>query len=265
MPRFAANLSTLYPEYFFQDRFRAARQDGFEYVECQFPYDHPAARLAELLGDNGLRQVLINAPAGRWTQGERGLAALPDKIAEFRHGFEALALPYAHALDCSLIHVMAGVIPPGTDPEPFNATYLDNLAWAASLATSHGIRILIEPLNPFDVPGYLLSLQDQAYQVLSMVNSPNLSIQLDLYHCQRTEGNALERLPNDLASGLVCHVQIAGVPLRHEPDEGELLHEAVFHTLDSLSYPGYVGCEYHPRAGTSEGLTWFRNWRSRQV
>lgn len=263
MPRFAANLSTLYPEYPFPDRFQAARKDGFEYVECQFPYDHPADLLAERLRASGLRQVLINAPAGHWAQGERGLTALPDRVDEFRHGFEARALPYAHALGCSLIHVMAGIVPAGANPEPFKVTYLENLAWAAALAASNGIRILIEPLNPFDVPGYLLHLQDQAHKVVTTINSPHLGIQLDLYHCQRTEGNVLERLPDDLSSGLVHHVQMASVPLRREPDEGDLPCETVFRMLDDLAYPGHVGCEYHPRAGTSEGLAWFRNWRSR--
>ncbi len=262
MPRFAANLSTLYPEHPFPDRFQAARKDGFEFVECQFPYDHPADLLASRLRDNGLRQVLINAPAGRWAQGERGLAALPDRMTEFRHEFETRALPYAHTLGCSLIHVMAGIVPAGADPEPFKAVYLENLAWAATRAASNDLRVLIEPLNPFDVPGYLLHQQGQAHDLLRTLNSPHLGVQLDLYHCQRTEGNALERLPDDLASGLVHHIQIASVPLRREPDEGALSYPEVFRVLDQLKYPGHVGCEYHPRAGTSEGLAWFRNWHS---
>jgi hydroxypyruvate isomerase len=181
MPRFAANLSMLYAEHPVLDRFAAARADGFEAVEMLFPYEHDAAELARRLRDAGLQQALINAPPGRWDQGERGLACLPERVDEFRRGFEQQALPYAQALGCRRIHVTAGIAPPQADGAALRETYLANLAWAARQAAPGGIEVLIEPINTRDIPGYFLHRQAEAHAIVQAVNAPNLKVQMDLY------------------------------------------------------------------------------------
>jgi hydroxypyruvate isomerase len=259
MPRFAANLTLMYQEHAFADRFAAARADGFEAVECLFPYALPAQELAARLGDQGLRQVLFNAPPGDWERGERGLAALPRRRDDFRHGFLEQALPYAAALSCPRIHVMAGLAPPDLDPAAVRACYLDNLAWAAEQAQPHGVDIMIEPINTRDMPGYPLNSQAEAHKIVAAVGAPNLKVQMDLYHCQIMEGDLAMRLRQYLPGGRVGHLQVAGVPDRHEPDEGEVNYSYLFDLIDQLGYTGTIGCEYRPRAGTSQGLGWFRN------
>jgi hydroxypyruvate isomerase len=261
MPRFAANLSMMYGEHAFLDRFAAARADGFEAVEFLFPYAFDAAELARRLRDNGLRQVLFNAPPGQWEAGERGLAALPGREAEFRRGFEQQALPFARALGCPRIHVMSGLVPPGADRSAMRSACLDNLAWAAKRALEDGIEVLIEPINTRDIPGYFLNRQEEAHAVVQEVGAPNLKVQMDLYHCQIVEGDVATRLRRYLPTGRVAHLQIAGVPERHEPDIGELNYPYLFALLDELGYQGHVGCEYRPRAGTSQGLGWFAPYR----
>jgi hydroxypyruvate isomerase len=263
MPSFAANLSLMYGEHAFLDRFAATRADGFEAVEFLFPYAFEPAELARRLAGNGLRQVLFNAPPGDWEGGERGLAALPGRGAEFRRGFEQQALPWAQALRCPRVHVMAGRVPAGADRAALRETYLDNLAWAARLAAGSGVEVLIEPINPRDMPGYFLHRQDEAHAVVAEVGAPNLKVQMDLYHCQIVEGDVATRLRHYLPTGGVAHLQIAGVPERHEPDIGELHHPYLFALLDQLGYEGWVGCEYRPRAGTSQGLGWLRRWQGR--
>ncbi|MFZ5543252.1 MAG: 2-oxo-tetronate isomerase [Pseudomonadota bacterium] len=264
MPRFAANLSLLYTEHAFLDRFAAARADGFDAVEVLFPYAHAPGELAQRLGDQGLRQVLFNAPPGDWERGERGLACLPGRQAEFRRGFEEQALPYARALGCPRVHVMAGIVPARADTAALRATYLANLEWAARQATASGIDVLIEPINTRDMPGYFLHHQEAAHAVVQEVGAPNLKVQMDLYHCQVMEGDVATKLRRYLPTGRVAHLQIAGVPERHEPDVGELHHPYLFALLDALGYDGHVGCEYRPRAGTSAGLGWLRRWRETQ-
>ena len=265
MPKFAANLSLMYTELPFPARFAAAAADGFGAVECQFPYAWPAAELAARRADAGLAQVLINAPPGDFAAGERGLACLPGREAEFRRAFAASALPYATAMQCPRVHVMAGLVPPGSDRARLPATFVDNLGWAAREAAAAGVQVLIEPINPRDVPGYFLNRQDHGHEILDLVGAPNLAVQMDLYHCQIVEGDVAMKLRHWLAPerrARVGHVQIAGVPERHEPDDGELCYPYLFALLDELGWNGWVGAEYRPRAGTSAGLGWFAPYRA---
>nr|WP_315183022.1 2-oxo-tetronate isomerase [uncultured Albidiferax sp.] len=255
MPHFAANLTMLYHEHAFLDRFAAAAADGFTAVEILFPYAFAATDLAAQLRAHGLQQVLINAPPGDWDAGERGLACLPGCEAEFRQGL-AQALDYAHALDCPRIHVMAGRLPAGHSFGSLRPVYEANLAWAAEQAAAAGIAVLIEPINTRDMPGYALNHQAQAHSVVQAVGAPNLQVQMDLYHCQIMDGDLATQLRQHVPTGRVGHIQIAGVPDRHEPDEGEVHYPYLFALLDSLGYTGFVGCEYRPRHGTSAGLGW---------
>ena len=263
MPRFAANLSMMYTELPFLERFAAAAQDGFKGVEFLFPYEWPVEQLAGLLQRHGLQQVLFNAPSGgldaaainaAWAQGMRGTAALPGREAEFRAGV-TLALHYAQALQCPRIHCMAGVLPPDADPVRAQATFEANLRWAAQAAAGQDTTLLIEPINIRDMPGYFLHHQAHAHQTLAQVGAANLQVQMDLYHCQIMEGDIATKLRQYLPGGRVGHVQIAGVPDRHEPDSGELHYPYLFSVLDALGYAGWVGCEYRPRLGNTPGAT----------
>ncbi|MCE9657751.1 MAG: hydroxypyruvate isomerase family protein [Burkholderiales bacterium] len=262
MPRFAANLSMMYVEHPFLERFAAAAADGFEAVEYLFPYEWPAESLAAALKQNGLRQVLFNAPPGDFAQGERGIGCLPGREAEFRAGFDR-ALEYAAALACPRVHLMAGLVPAGTGREALRPTYLKNLAWAASKAEGAGIDVLIEPINTRDIPGYFLNRQDEAHAVLAEIGSPRLKVQMDLYHLQIVEGDVAAKLRAYLPTGRVGHMQIAGVPARHEPDEGEVNYPYLFDVIDELGWDGWIGCEYRPAAATSAGLGWLRRQRAR--
>ena len=263
MPLFAPNLTMMYTEHAFLDRFRAAADDGFDAVEFAFPYEHPAAEIAARLADHGLTQTLFNAPPGDLAAGDRGLAALGARREEFRRGFLEQALPYAHALRCPRLHVMAGVMPVGDERASMRAAFVDNLAWAAREAASAGIELLIEPINKRDIPGYLLNRQDDAHEILADVNAPNLRVQMDLYHCQIVEGDVAMKLRKYLPTGRVGHLQIAGVPERHEPDIGELYHPYLFELIDELGWASHIGCEYRPRAGTSAGLGWLKALKSK--
>lgn len=258
MPRFAANLTLLYQEVDFLQRFGAAARDGFQGVEYLFPYAHAPGQLAALLREHGLSQVLFNAPPGNWDAGERGLACLAGREAEFRAGIEQ-ALHYARQLDCPRIHVMAGIVPAqATDA---HATYVANLRSAAALAAPQGITLMIEPINGRDMPGYFLQRQAQAHALLAEIGAANVEVQMDLYHCQVSEGDLAAKLRRYLPGGRVGHLQIAGVPGRHEPDVGEIHYPYLFALLDELGYAGWVGCEYLPARGaaagaTREGLGW---------
>ncbi|MFJ8671870.1 2-oxo-tetronate isomerase [Streptomyces sp. NPDC093589] len=267
MPRFAANLSMMYPEHPFLDRFAAASADGFEAVEYLFPYDHAAGELRRRLDDHGMRQVLFNAPPGSWEAGERGLASLPGRESEARSGIDR-ALEYAAALGCGQVHVMAGLVPADATPTQLarhRDTYLANLAWAAARAAAVDVDLLIEPINGRDMPGYFLRRQDEAHAVVQEVGTPRLKVQLDLYHCQIVEGDLTTTLRRDLPTGRVGHLQIAGVPDRHEPDRGELDIRHLFGVVDELGFDGWIGCEYRPRAGTSEGLGWIKDYRGERA
>jgi 2-dehydrotetronate isomerase len=264
MPQFAANLSMLYGEFEFLDRFAAAAADGFRAVEYLFPYAYERAELAKRLADAGLAQVLFNGPPGLWEQGERGLACVPGREDEFRRGIAEQALPYALALRCPRLHVMAGLVAAGADRARHRATYVANLAWAAREAATAGIELLIEPINTRDIPGFFLNRQDEAHAIVTEVGASNLKVQMDLYHCQIVEGDLAMKLRQYLPTGRVGHLQIAGVPERHEPDVGEIHHDYLFELIDSLGYSGHIGCEYRPRAGTRAGMGWFARWRDGQ-
>jgi hydroxypyruvate isomerase len=262
MPKFAANLSMLYPELGFLDRFAAAARDGFTAIEYLFPYAFSAQDIAARLRDHGLQQVLFNAPPGNWDRGERGLACVPGRDAEFRDAI-ATALDYAAALDCPRIHVMAGLAAAGASRDALYPIYLDRLRWAAAQAEKHGVDVLIEPINTRDIPGFFLNRQDEAHKVIEEIGASNLKVQMDLYHCQIVEGDLAMKVKRYLPTGKVGHIQIAGVPDRHEPNLGEVHYPYLFALLDELDYTGTVGCEYRPRAGTqaggtSAGLGWLR-------
>jgi 2-dehydrotetronate isomerase len=269
MPRFAANLSMLYPELDFLDRFEAAARDGFRAVEYLFPFAYPATELAARLKGNGLQQVLFNAPPGNWDGGERGLACLAGREHEFREGM-AKALSYAHALACPRVHVMAGLLPAGKERGDLRATYVANVRWAANEAARQGVDVLVEPINTRDIPGFFLNRQDHAHELIEEIGAPNAKVQMDLYHCQVVEGDVAMKIRKYLPTGRVGHFQLAGVPERHEPDIGEMNYEYLFKVIDEVSqqcgWSGWIGCEYKPsrgatRGGTSEGLGWFQRWR----
>ena len=277
MPQFAANLSMMYPELPFLDRFEAAAQDGFKAVEYLFPYAFDAAELVARLKAHGLQQVLFNAPPGgtdrasiakAWDiDGNRGTACIPGHEAEFKAGVE-LALQYAAALNCPRIHMMAGLIPEGMMREDVQATYISNLKWAAAQAAKAGLDVLMEPINTRDIPRFFLNRQDHAHEIIDLVGAPNLKVQMDLYHCQIVEGDVAMKIRKYLPTGRVAHFQIAGVPERHEPDIGELNYKYLFDVIDEVSqqsnWNGWVGCEYRPKnggqpGGTSAGLGWLKN------
>ena len=258
MPRFAANLSMLYPQHEFLDRFAAAAADGFEAVEYLFPYDFSAQEIQQRMSENGLVQALFNAPPGDWAAGERGIASLPGREEEFRSGI-ARALEYAAVLGNDRIHVMAGLLPSEDLRERHHAVYVQNLAYAAEQAAKAGITILIEPINTRDMSGFFLNRQDQAQAICKEVGAANLKVQFDFYHCQIVEGDVISKLRRDFAG--VGHIQIAGVPDRHEPNLGELNYAWLFDEIDRLGYTGWIGCEYRPKGDTSEGLQWLRDWK----
>jgi 2-dehydrotetronate isomerase len=252
-------------------RFEAAAHDGFKAVEYLFPYAFASNELKRALDANGLQQVLFNAPAGglnaagfdaAWARGDRGTAALPGREAEFQAGF-AQALEYAHALGCPRVHVMAGIVPAGVVTGDAHACYLRNLTWACQQAAEQGITVMIEPINQRDMPGYFLRTQAQAHAVLAELSAVNLQVQMDLYHCQIEEGGIATKLRQYLPTGSVGHLQIASVPMRQEPDDGELNYPYLFKHIDELGYRGWIGCEYRPRlgaveGGTSRGLVWLK-------
>jgi len=250
MPRFAANLTMMFTEHPFLERFDAAAAAGFEAVEFLFPYGHPAAAIRQALDENGLALALFNAPPGDWEAGERGLSSLPGRADDFRASF-VTALDYAEVLKPARLHVMAGL---ARGPEA-RATYFANLAWAAAEAGDR--QLCIEPLNTRDVPGYHICTSTEAVAVLDAVGAPNLGLQFDLYHAQIMEGDLTRRLERLMPR--ISHIQVAGVPDRHEPDTGEVNFAVIFDVLDRLRYDGYVGCEYRPRGRTEDGLAWFNS------
>lgn len=272
MPRFAANLSFLYTEQPFLERFGAAAENGFQGVEYLSPYEWPAHQIASLLNQHDLQQVLFNAPAGgadreavceAWKSGLRGTAAIPGCEGEFRYGIE-LALEYAQALSCQQIHVMSGVVPDldGASSQAVRKTWLNNLTWAASRAAESQCVMLIEPINHHDMPGYYLHTLQQAHEAVKLIDHPNLAVQMDFYHVERTEGNVLQQLRQYLPQGHIRHCQIAGVPGRHEPDVGELPYRQLLNELDVAGWGGWVGCEYIPTSITGHGLGWRKPWSS---
>lgn len=253
MPKFAANLSMLFTELPFLERFAAARAAGFTAVEYLFPYDFPKEELARQLRANGLKQVLHNLPAGDWAAGERGIACHPDRTRAFREGV-ARAIDYAHALDCPQVNCLAGKLPPEVSLQQAHITLVDNLRFAADQLAAAGIRLLIEPINPFDIPGFFLTRTEQALAILDEVGSGNLFLQYDIYHAQRAEGELAATLGRHLAR--IGHIQLADNPGRHEPGTGEINYGFLLRHLDALGWRGAIGCEYKPRTTTQAGLHW---------
>jgi hydroxypyruvate isomerase len=258
MPRFAANLSMMFNEVPFLDRFALAAKAGFKGVEFLFPYDHPAAEIAQRLKDNGLQQVLFNAPAGDFGKGERGMAAIPGKQAAFRDSIK-LALEYATTLACPRLHIMAGLKPEGVAHDTLTAVYGANLAYAAEECAKAGVKPIIEPINHRDIPGFFLNTTDQAAAIIAAIGPEKLGLQFDLYHCQITEGDVVKRVEKHLP--LIAHMQVADTPGRHEPGTGEVNWPFVFKTIDALGFRGWIGCEYRPAGETLAGLSWFAPYK----
>ncbi len=250
--RLCANLSMMFNEVSFLDRFEAAAAAGFKGVEFLFPFDHDAAEIRRRLDGAGLEQVLFNAPPGQWDKGERGTASLPGRQAEFQDGIHR-ALDYAGVLGNKLLHVMAG-IPTGVPPVTAAATYAANLAWAAERASAAGIRLVIEPINHRDMPGFHLNTMAQGAAIAEALGPDRVGLQFDIYHCQVTEGDVTKRMAALMP--VIAHMQIADVPDRHEPGTGEIGWDYVFRQIDRLGYAGWVGCEYRPAGDTTAGLAW---------
>lgn len=253
MPAFAANLTMLFNERPFLDRFAAAREAGFAGVEYLFPYDHPAGELAKRLEANGLAQVLHNLPAGDWSRGERGIAVLPDRIEEFRAGVTK-AVEYATVLGCSRLNCLVGIAPPDAPEALVRRTLVDNLRFAADALEENGIQLLVEAVNTRDIPGFHLNRTDQAVKLIEEVGSGNVFLQYDIYHMQIMEGDVARTIEANLPR--IAHVQLADNPGRHEPGTGEIHYPFLFRHLDALGYDGWIGCEYKPRAATEAGLGW---------
>jgi hydroxypyruvate isomerase len=257
MPKFAANLSMLFTEQDFLARFAAAARCGFAGVEYLFPYAYPKEQLAELLRQNGLAQVLHNLPAGNWEGGERGIACHLDRVGEFQEGVER-AIDYARALGCRQINCLAGIAPESVPHSRTRDVFLGNLQYAAPRLAAHGIKLLIEPINTYDLPGFFLAHTEQALAIMEEVNNPNLYLQYDVYHMQMMEGNLADTIRKNLAR--IAHIQVADVPGRHEPGTGEINYGFLFQHLDSVGYQGWVGCEYKPLAKTEDGLAWLARY-----
>jgi hydroxypyruvate isomerase len=253
VPKFAANLSFIFQEVGFLDRFSAAAACGFKAVEYLSPYEHAPEVIAEQLNRHGLEQALFNMPPGDWAAGERGIGALPGREQEFRDGVET-ALVYAKATKCRILHAMAGLWPEGRDRAEAERTYLANLRLAADRLAAEGLTLVIEPINTRDIPGYFLNTTTQAMSIIERVGRPNLKLQLDLYHVQIMEGDLAHRIR--ALAGHYPHVQIAGNPGRNEPDIGEINYPFLFALFDELGYAGWIGCEYRPKSETKAGLGW---------
>ena len=254
MPKFAANLSMMFNEVPFLERFAAAADAGFTGVEYLFPFDFPAEAIAEKLRQHKLENVLFNLPPGNWAAGERGVTCLPGREDEFRAGV-AKAIEYAKRLPSAQVHAMAGIVPAGADLAAVHATYVSNLKYATAELAKHDITLMIEAINTRDMPGFYPNTQAQSYAVLQEVGAPNLKMQMDLYHMQIMEGDLEVKLRK--YAPYCGHVQVAGVPHRHEPDTGEVSYSYLFKVLDEIGYSGWVGCEYRPAGKTVDGLAWF--------
>ena len=255
MPKFAANLSMLFNEVDFLDRFKAAADAGFEGVEYLFPYAFEKDALVEQLQKHGLTQVLHNLPAGDWEAGERGIACHPDRVGEFQEGV-GRAIDYGTALGCKQINCLAGIAPDGVADDMLRATFVSNLRFAAPRLKQAGMRMLIEPINTYDIPGFYLNRTEQAIGILDEVGSDNLFVQYDIYHAQRMEGELAKTIEKYLPR--IAHIQLADNPGRHEPGTGEINYAWLFRFIDKTGYDGWIGCEYKPAAETRAGLGWIK-------
>jgi hydroxypyruvate isomerase len=257
MPKFAANLSTMFGEMSFLDRFAAARAARFDAVEFLFPYAFEAEQIAKRLARHQLQLVLFNLPAGDWAAGERGIACDPRRVAEFQDSV-ALALDYADELGVRQLHCLAGKIPPNVPRERAHEVYTANLKFAADACRAHGLRLLIEPINTFDIPGYFLSGTRQARDIIAEVGADNLFLQYDIYHMQRMEGELANTLRANLAR--IGHIQLADTPGRHQTGTGEINFPFLFGLLDEIGYDGWIGCEYIPTGASADSLAWREPW-----
>ena len=255
MVKLAANLTMLFNEVDFLDRFALAAENGFAAVEFLFPYPYPAQRLKALLDETGLELVLHNLPAGDWQAGERGIACLPDRRDEFRDGV-GLAIDYAKTLDCPRLNTLAGIAPEGVDPDDLTQVMVDNLRFAAAAFAAQGITLLIEPINTTDIPGFFLCHTEQAVNIIGAVGADNLKLQYDIYHMQIMEGNLARTIEAHL--DLIGHLQLADNPGRHEPGSGDIHFPFLFRRIDELGYAGWIGCEYEPAGDTRAGLKWMK-------
>ena len=255
MPKFAANLTMLFNEVPFMDRFAAARAAGFVAVEYLFPYAYDKHALAQALKTHGLRQVLHNLPPGDWDAGERGIACHPNRVDEFRVGVQR-GIDYATALGCPQLNCLAGKLPEGLQRAEARACFIANLQYAAAQLKQAGIRLLIEPINFYDIPGFFLNTTLQALDILDAVGSDNLLVQYDIYHAQRMEGELAATMQKHLAR--IGHMQLADNPGRNEPGSGEINYAFIFKHLDAIGYQGWIGCEYKPAGSTVDGLGWMQ-------
>ncbi|WGD28636.1 hydroxypyruvate isomerase [Ancylobacter sp. WKF20] len=255
MPRFAANLTMLFNEVPFLDRFEKAAAAGFTGVEYLFPYDFPVEELVAKLKANGLQQVLHNLPAGNWGAGERGIAILPDRVDEFRAGVDK-AITYATALGSPQVNILAGIAPAGVERDVLHKTFVENLKFAAPKIKEAGLKLLIEPINTRDIPGFFLNYTKQAKAIIEEVGSDNLFIQYDIYHMQIMEGDLARTIEANLPQ--IAHIQLADNPGRFEPGTGEINYAFLFRHLDAIGYAGWVGCEYKPKGDTAAGLGWIK-------
>ncbi|PZP55066.1 MAG: hydroxypyruvate isomerase [Azospira oryzae] len=258
MPKFAANLTMMFNEVDFLDRFAAAAKAGFRGVEYLFPYPYDKHQLKERLEQYKLTQVLHNLPAGDWGKGERGIACHPDRVAEFQEGV-GKAIDYAKTLGCQQVNCLAGIAPQGVAPEKVRQTFIDNLKFAAAELKKAGIKLLIEPINTIDIPGFYLNRTQQALDIIKEVGSDNLFLQYDIYHMQIMEGDLARTMEKNLR--LIAHIQLADNPGRHEPGTGEINYPFLFSHLDRIGYAGWIGCEYKPAATTEAGLGWYAPFR----
>jgi hydroxypyruvate isomerase len=258
MPKFAANLTMLYNEHGFLDRFDAAAAAGFHGVEFLFPYAFPAGEIAGRLARHRLELVLHNLPAGNWEAGERGIACHPARVGEFQDGVDK-AITYAKALGAPQLNCLAGIVPQGVTRAAAHATFVSNLAFAAGKLEGEGLRLLIEPINTYDIPGFFLSGTRQALDIIDETGSGNLFLQYDIYHMQRMEGELANTIKANL--GRIRHLQLADNPGRNEPGTGEINYAFLFRTIDELGYDGWIGCEYKPATTTAAGLSWLAAYR----
>lgn len=257
MPKFAANLSMMFTEVPFLDRFAAASEAGFKAVEFLFPYEHSVETIVSRSRRAGVEVILFNLPPGNWAAGERGITCLPGREEEFRAGVEK-AIPYAAALGTPRLHAMAGIVPQGADPAACRNTLIENLKYAADKLASYNITLLLEAINTRDMPGFVVSTQSDSHSICAQVQAPNVKMQMDLYHMQVMEGDLATKLRRYAPH---CgHIQIAGCPERSEPTIGEVRYEYLFRLLDEIGYEGWLGCEYRPAGKTTEGLHWFQSW-----
>src|SRR5260370_639835 len=255
MPKFAANLTMMFNEVDFLDRFEAAARAGFQGLEYLFPYPYKKEDLIERLQNYGLTQVLHNLPAGDWAKGERGIACLPDRMGELQDGV-GRAIEYGAALGCKQLNCLAGIAPQGVATDKLRETFAGNLKFAAAKLASAGIRLLVEPVNTRDIPGFFLCHTAQALEIIDAVASPNLSLQYDIYHMQIMEGDLATTIERNLTR--IAHMQLADNPGRHEPGTGEISYPFLLQFIDKLGYAGWIGCEYKPAAATTAGLGWVK-------